>query len=41
MCRQARLADPELVSLCAEIARAQRKEISQMEAIAARLQASK
>ena len=37
MCREARLSDPELVKLCADIVRAQRAEIAQMEAIAARL----
>lgn len=41
MCREARLADPELVKLCGEIAKAQRAEISQMEAIASRLRGSK
>jgi uncharacterized protein (DUF305 family) len=37
MCREARLTDPELVKVCGEIVKAQRAEISQMEAIAARL----
>lgn len=37
MCREARLTDPELVKLCGEIVKAQRAEIRQMEAIAARL----
>ncbi|NKE67476.1 DUF305 domain-containing protein [Ramlibacter sp. RBP-2] len=37
MCREARLSDPELVKLCGEIARAQREEIRQMDAIRARL----
>ena len=37
MCREARLSDPELVKLCENISRAQREEITQMEAIAARL----
>lgn len=37
MCREAQLTDPELVKLCSEITVAQRKEIQQMEAIAARL----
>jgi uncharacterized protein (DUF305 family) len=37
MCRQARLSDPELVSLCGEITKAQRREIEQMESIAARI----
>lgn len=41
MCREARLSDPELVKLCGEIVKAQRAEISQMDAIAARLRASK
>lgn len=41
MCREARLADPELVKLCGDIAKAQRAEILQMEAIAARLNAGK
>ena len=40
MCREARLTDPELVKLCGEIVKAQRAEIRQMEAIAARLRAS-
>lgn len=37
MCREASLSDPELVKLCEDIARAQREEISQMDAIQARL----
>ena len=37
MCREASLSDPELVTLCEEITKAQREEIDQMEAIAARL----
>jgi hypothetical protein len=37
MCREASLSDPELVTLCDEITKAQREEIDQMEAIAARL----
>nr|WP_233280656.1 DUF305 domain-containing protein [Devosia rhizoryzae] len=37
MCREADLEDQELVSLCAEIIEAQRREIEQMEAIGARL----
>lgn len=41
MCREAKLADPELVALCGEIVKAQRAEIEQMEAIAARLRAAK
>jgi len=41
MCREAKLADPELLKLCGEIVKAQRAEIEQMEAIAARLRASK
>ena len=40
MCREARLSDPELVKLCGEIVNAQRAEIRQMEAIAARLAAA-
>lgn len=41
MCREARLTDPELGQLCGEIVKAQRAEIRQMEAIAARLRTSK
>lgn len=41
MCREAKLADQELLTLCGEIVKAQRAEIEQMEAIAARLRASK
>ena len=41
MCREARLADPELVKLCGDIVKAQRAEIGQREAIAARLRGSK
>lgn len=37
MCREAHLTDPELVTLCGDIAATQREEIEQMEAIAARL----
>lgn len=37
MCREAKLSDPELMSLCEEITAAQREEISQMERILARL----
>jgi uncharacterized protein (DUF305 family) len=37
MCREAQLADPELVTLCGAITQAQRKEIEQMERIAARI----
>lgn len=37
MCREAELSDPELVKLCDDIARAQRDEIRQMDAILARL----
>lgn len=37
MCREARLADPELVDLCGAIVEAQRSEIERMEAIVARL----
>ena len=38
MCRKAQLEDPELQTLCDEIQAGQRREIEQMEAIAARLQ---
>ncbi|RFP82350.1 DUF305 domain-containing protein [Hydrogenophaga borbori] len=38
MCREARLADPELLALCESIAKAQRSEIEQMNRIAERLQ---
>ena len=38
MCREARLRDAELSKLCEEIARAQRREIEQMNAIRARLE---
>lgn len=37
MCREAKLQDPELVQLCREISQGQRREIQQMNAIAARL----
>lgn len=37
MCREAQLQDAELKSLCAEISTGQRREIEQMNAIAARL----
>jgi uncharacterized protein (DUF305 family) len=37
MCREASLTDRELVNLCGQIAKAQREEIDQMEAIRARL----
>jgi len=37
MCREAKLTDPELVSLCQNISRTQREEIEQMDRIAARL----
>lgn len=37
MCREARLLDPELVKLCAQIARSQRAEIEQMNTIQKRL----
>jgi uncharacterized protein (DUF305 family) len=40
MCREANLKDPELVRLCEDISAAQRREIEQMNAIRARLQAS-
>lgn len=39
MCREARLSDAELLALCREIEAAQRREIEQMNAIAARLEA--
>ncbi|OHV76512.1 DUF305 domain-containing protein [Rhizobium sp. LCM 4573] len=38
MCREAGLTDPELVTLCSEISRAQREEIQQMNQIQARLE---
>jgi uncharacterized protein (DUF305 family) len=41
MCREARLVDSELVQLCRQIVKAQREEIAQMNAIAARLRDSK
>lgn len=37
MCRQAAITDPELTTLCAQIARGQRAEIEQMNAIRTRL----
>lgn len=37
MCREAKLQDPELVKLCQDISHGQRREIEQMNAIAARL----
>ena len=37
MCREAKLRDPELVKLCQDILQAQRREIEQMNTIAARL----
>lgn len=37
MCREASLADPELVALCTQITEAQRREIEQMERISERL----
>ncbi|MCF3643387.1 DUF305 domain-containing protein [Rhizobium sp. TRM95111] len=37
MCREAALEDPELIALCGEIAKAQRTEIEQMNAIRTRL----
>ena len=37
MCREASLADPELVALCTQIIEAQRQEIEQMERISARI----
>lgn len=36
MCEQAKLTDPEIRSLCANIVRSQREEIAQMEAMLAR-----
>ena len=41
MCREAKLTDPELRKLCDDIVKAQRAEITQMEAIAARLRSAK
>lgn len=40
MCREAELTDRELIDLCREIARTQRQEIQQMDAIRARLGSS-
>lgn len=37
MCREADLSDPELVTLCGEITKAQREEIEQMNRIAERI----
>lgn len=37
MCREAKLADPELKTLCEAIIGAQREEIDQMESIRSRL----
>jgi uncharacterized protein (DUF305 family) len=37
MCREAKLSDSELLTLCDEIIQAQRSEIDQMEEIASRL----
>jgi uncharacterized protein (DUF305 family) len=37
MCREAKLQDSELIKLCQEISQGQRREIEQMNAIAARL----
>jgi uncharacterized protein (DUF305 family) len=37
MCRGAKLQDPELVTLCQNISQGQRREIEQMNAVAARL----
>ncbi len=37
MCREAKLADPELVKLCQDISQGQRREIERMNAVAARL----
>lgn len=39
MCREARITDADLAKLCEEIVRAQREEITRMEAIGARLAA--
>jgi uncharacterized protein (DUF305 family) len=36
MCREAKLTDPELKTLCAKIVRSQREEIDQMKAVLAR-----
>lgn len=41
MCREANLTDADLVKLCTEIVKAQRTEISQMEAIGSRLRGKK
>lgn len=41
MCHEAKLADPELRALCDQIVKAQRAEINQMEAIAARLDSAR
>lgn len=38
MCREAKLSDPELMQLCDDISRGQRREIQQMNAIQARLE---
>jgi uncharacterized protein (DUF305 family) len=38
MCREAKLQDQELATLCQEISQGQRREIEQMNAIAARIQ---
>ena len=37
MCREASIADPEIVALCGQIRRSQREEVDQMKAILARL----
>jgi uncharacterized protein (DUF305 family) len=37
MCEQASISDPEIISLCQQIARSQAREIEQMEAILKRL----
>jgi hypothetical protein len=41
MCREANLTDQELIALCGEITASQRREIEEMEAIAARLQGAR
>lgn len=41
MCREANLTDRQLIALCGEITASQRREIEEMEAIAARLQGAR